>query len=136
MAKVTALQEAYQENKKLQSTIEQLQRRLNVVSMDTYKESQENNERLVEEVRQSRNKISELEKQIRQLNSELFHLSKQLEKKNETKTGRKPLDNNIVDRVHQLKMNKLSIRDIQRTLSIEGILISVGVIHKVIHGVK
>jgi len=141
MAKTTALQEAYNENKRLQSIIEQLERRLNVVSLDTYKELEENHERVVEGSRQSHKKIAELEKKIRQLTDEIFFLKRELETiKSQTKVkihnergaGKKPtIADETKKLIHELRSEN-TIAQIQSKLTEQGIKISVGAIHKII----
>jgi predicted RNase H-like nuclease (RuvC/YqgF family) len=124
------------ENLNLKKIISQMENKSETVSKIKYDASQQALELFREKNISLQKHIEALKRDYISMVDELEQLKKQVEKKKGIKTGRKPLDKSIVDRVHQLKMNKLSIREIQRTLSMEGILISVGVIHKVINGVK
>jgi hypothetical protein len=83
--------------------------------------------------------IKKLYEQLKNEHIELNNICNELkqeknQKQVKSKSGRKPLSKTIIERVHELKMNNKSVRDIQRTLEMEGVLISVGVIHKIIKG--
>jgi hypothetical protein len=115
----------------------EMEHKLNVVHISKYNELQETNERAIAEIRNNHEQIAELQKDIRKLKSEIFALKQGGAKPhNERGAGRKELDINTVEHIHKLKNENITIKGIQTKLKDNGIIVSIGAIHKQIQKLK